>query len=414
MYLSDILLLVGLAFWAAGRYLSSVQGFSYGPSYVYLPLLFLVVLTMLSIIWAVDGRQAGYITVRSFLLLALYLAMVNESSRTIALMATVLFGIGALHSGVALAQVVGGSAAGLPQLGEIRVGDLGYEVIGSPRAFGLGFNPNPVGLYLATVSALAYGLFLLHLGGWWRQALVALFFIGSFLGLTATQSRSALLGWLLGFLVVSLLGWLAGGQARRTTLKRVGIGILLVIISASFLHLATPSDKLSEGSGLRASSSVITRLTIENLWGGLKTRVGDYELSMPIIRDNPILGVGAGDYPFALKTRVSPDRVGGIFVPIHNVPMLIVAELGVVGGAAWTLVMIAPVVWAVSSRSLPRFGFLSLVWLGPLVVVLFVSLLDFPPWATQDGRVLLWAMLGLWEGGIADSSEANSVAQDED
>jgi hypothetical protein len=64
--------------------------------------------------------------------------------------------------------------------------------------------------------------------------------------------------------------------------------------------------------------------------------------------------------------------------------------------------MVAPAVWAFSwLRAGNHLNSVALIWLGPVLVVLFESLLDFTPWATQDGRVLMMAMLAMWAGGVA-------------
>lgn len=104
--------------------------------------------------------------------------------------------------------MIEGRALGVWYLGEITEGALGFTAIRSPRAFGLGFNPNPVGLFLAVASAAAYGLFLLTRGGWRIRTLTVVPFIVTYFGLRATESRAALLGWILGVLVVSSVAWL--------------------------------------------------------------------------------------------------------------------------------------------------------------------------------------------------------------
>ena len=92
-------------------------------------------------------------------------------------------------------------------------------------------------------------------------------------------------------------------------------------------------------------------------------------------------------------------------MPVHNVLILIVAELGVVGGIAWASLMAAPLVWVLSKRSVQRFEYTPLLWLGPLFALLFASLAEFGPWATQDARLLFPAVLGLWAGsGAAQTS----------
>lgn len=265
-----------------------------------------------------------------------------------------------------------------------------------PSAIGLGFNPNPVGLFLAVVSILAYGLFLLHPSGWRTRVLTLGVFAITFLGLLATMSRAALAGWLLGLLILSLLTWVGGDQARTTTLKRVGLAVLLMFLVGSFSHLFTTTE---------ASE----RLNSDAVMEALRGRVSDWRLSKPIIREHFLAGVGAGNSPVAIKEKWSPDTVGGVWVPVHSVALLILSGLGVFGWAAWAVIMVAPIIWLVSRRHIQHFEMYPLLALGPLLVLLFVGLLEFSPWSTQDNRLLMWAVLGLWAGGMVTLPSSQRV-----
>jgi len=155
-------------------------------------------------------------------------------------------------------------------------------------------------------------------------------------------------------------------------------------------------------SGLQ---SVSTRFTSEQVSGGLEGRLRDWEVSLPIIRENLALGVGAGNYSLALKEKLAPEAFGPPLVPVHNVPLLLLAELGVAAGAAWLLIMATPLIWTVPMLRSRHFGFYPLLWLGPLLVLLCDSVFDSYPWAIQDGRVLTMAVLGLWAGGAVASNK---------
>lgn len=318
-------------------------------------------------------------------------------------------GIGLLHSAVALTQVTERSPVGLPQLGELTEGALGFDLIGCPRAYGLGFNPNPVGLFLAVVSILAYSLFLLNRSDWRARAFTLGVFVVTFWALVTTMSRSALLGWLSGLWAVSLLAWVGGSEARKTTITCVLLAVLSVVLVGAVLHIVTPKTTAAETQcSARVTRPAIQSLSLrfasDILLKGLQGRVADWKSSGPIINENLLGGVGAGNHPLALKARWSPNTFGSEFVPIHNVPLTALAELGVFGGALAVLIMAAPLVWLVSRRRIQRFEFYPLLWLGPVSVLLFVSLWEFTTWSTQDGRVLMWAVMGLWAGGIVAQS----------
>ena len=59
-----------------------------------------------------------------------------------------------------------------------------------------------------------------------------------------------------------------------------------------------------------------------------------------------------------------------VYVPVHSVPVLILAELGVIGGLAWIVVVVSPLIWLLSRRFSRHFRFHPLLWLGPIMVVL--------------------------------------------
>ena len=333
----------------------------------------------------------------------MYLVFVNEFPRASALLVVALLITGLLHTGVALGQVANGGALGLTWLGELDQGALGYLAIGSPRAYGLGFNPNSVAFLMALASLLGYGWFLIGESRWPWKAVVAGSSLINFLGLAATASRSAFLGWLLGLLAVTLLAWLWRRQARGLVLRLAGIAVLAFTLTTIVALSVVPAAGDSQGPFSNAFSNAgkgLDRFSSSQITTGLEGRGQDLAYSLSIIREALFLGVGAGNYPQELKQNLDPGSLGGIYTPVHNVPLLILAELGILGGVAWALLMLAPLIWIISRRKEPPADLRSLLWVGPLLVLLFEGLWDFPPWSTQDGRVLMMAVLGLWVGGL--------------
>jgi O-antigen ligase len=287
-----------------------------------------------------------------------------------------------------------GEAVGLPWLGELATDALEFQKLGNPQAYGLGVNPNPVGMYLAIASVLAFGFFLLHSSNRLMKGLTLLLFLTILVGMLATFSRSALLGWFIAISVVAFLA-LAGSEVRRVLVfQRIGIVALIVGIMLIAGVVIDPG-----GAGTRGISGV-QRFTSGNVATGFNYMVNDFEASIPIIQDNFIRGVGAGNYPQALTETLSDDARNSHTVPVHNVFLLTFAEVGIVGGLAWIAITLAPIVWILQHRRSPDFDTRTLIWVGPVLVLLFESLQDSTPWATQDGRVLMWAMLAMWVGAL--------------
>ena len=207
--------------------------------------------------------------------------------------------------------------------------------------------------------------------------------------------------------MVSVLGWFRAGAARIFILNRLGLGaaLLFLVVSIAWLidYLPGPSeDPTTSQQTYAVLNNISKRLDPGAISNAIGARVADWKLYFPIIREHWALGVGAGNSPSALKRELIPDQLGSFFVPVHNVFLLMLSDLGVLGGAAWALIMVAPLVWLLSSRRGRGIDASALLWLGPLVVILFVSMLEFSPWATQDARLLMPAILGLWAGGVVE------------
>lgn len=309
---------------------------------------------------------------------------------------------------IGLAQVSVGSALGLSQFGELTEGAFGYPGIGT-RGYGLGFNPNPVGVVLAVVSVFSYAVFLLSRRRMPSRVLALTFFLLFSFGLVATASRSALVGCVLAIAFLSLLALIGGGLSRRTTLKRGFTVIGLIIILAMAAQFADTLG-IAKHLGLYKLPSTGFKLIIDRLESGssssgIQGRLDDIKLSIPIIRNNLIKGVGAGSYPAAVRKRLAPESSGWKWTPVHNVFMTATAELGIAGGLAWLLLRAAPAIWAFGRVRQMKFEYHALLWIGPLTVVFVESLFDFTPFSTQDGRVLAVAVLGLWAGGVTRATD---------
>jgi O-antigen ligase len=119
--------------------------------------------------------------------------------------------------------------------------------------------------------------------------------------------------------------------------------------------------------------------------------------ALALIRRRPILGVGLGNFPVALY-RLVPETVAAYpsYQPVHNVLLLLTAELGLLGGALWLGLLVAPwmMLW-LRRRELaitPWWAGLS----GALAGLSVVSLFDAYVWSAHQGMLALTLVLGLW------------------
>jgi O-antigen ligase len=109
-----------------------------------------------------------------------------------------------------------------------------------------------------------------------------------------------------------------------------------------------------------------------------------------IISEHPWLGVGAGSFSIELASRAE----AGIPVePVHSLPLLISAELGLPGLALLIGLGIS------IARQLGRAHTRRQVLSSAILVGLGVTaLFDHNLWTLAPGRVLLGLALGLWAG----------------
>lgn len=115
-----------------------------------------------------------------------------------------------------------------------------------------------------------------------------------------------------------------------------------------------------------------------------------------LIRRRPVLGVGLGGFATAMYDLLAGEVGYPIYQPVHNVMLLAAAELGVLGGVSWLALVIAPWVALWRRRKTVRMT----GWLAGLSAAMaalaLVSLIDAYTWASHQGRLLHWTILGLW------------------
>jgi hypothetical protein len=371
LYISDVPLLVGLAIWATGWYFSPSLRLRDGPGYVFLPLLAILVLSAASVFWADDTGLAVDSAFRRLVLFTLYVALVTEGRKALVAVAITMAVVALVHTLVGLLQVTLGRLVGLTVLGEIPKGFLDYLAVGNPQAFGVGFNPHPVALHLAAASVLTYGFYLLYPGGRFMRAAALFICLSAFLGMLTTLFRSAPVGWLIGVMVMSSLAVIGTQGARSIVLRRMAV-VVAIVVSAVVIGKVG-----AERIGGPAGTFEFQRFTSDYLISGIRIRIRDFELSVPAIREHFARGVGAGNYPQALTDSMPPTARTIQTVPVHNVFLLTLAEMGLMGVIAWTAIVVSPVVWLARNRRSFFFDTYSIIAVGPLLVVLFESVVDF-------------------------------------
>jgi O-antigen ligase len=112
-------------------------------------------------------------------------------------------------------------------------------------------------------------------------------------------------------------------------------------------------------------------------------------IALKTIVEKPLFGIGAGNFPLLVlnvNTPVKPHYV-------HNVPLLLAAEVGLITGLVWYFLWFFPIA---KLGSFWRGNFIwSVVVVGAWFMFGIVSLWDFYPWGLESGRLLTVMLLGL-------------------
>lgn len=239
------------------------------------------------------------------------------------------------------------------------------------RAYGSFSHPNIFGGYLA-VGLLACAALLREVKKPKYLLLIPLVFA---VLLALTASRAAILGLVLGMFLAGLVA-----RMKNTAKARIlVIPIALVVIGAALLgSLYVPNIAASlRGGGATEDASIVERLI-------------QYANYPRVVGDAWLLGNGLGTYAF-VAADVEPGLEVWDYQPIHNVPLLIIGELGLLG---------ALIVFAWSS-SIDRMNFnrfpnrdaLAAFAMGNVVLV--ILFFDHWIWSQWSGLALIALVMAL-------------------
>jgi O-antigen ligase len=322
---------------------------------------------------------AGYYALRWLWAACLYLFMVESNVLAEEWTTVFLFGLG-IQALVGVGQVLRQGPLGLPgelALEPAQTGAAILEVNGQRwlRAYGLTFHPNVLGGFLAAGILLAMPLLKR-----WRVRLLWWVLV---LGLLLTFSRSAWLATAVS--LPPLAGWLSWRKpGLRTPIGLSVAGAVLVALlgastlSGQFQTRARPSATVSESRSLNERAELIA-------------------IALNTITDRPVVGVGAGNFPLVTldsKRPVAPQ-------PVHNVPMLLAAEVGIVAAALWLWLWLRPGIALENLWRRDRYWPVVLIAVGFAIGV--IGLWDDYPWALESGRLLTLTVLAFTSRELFDA-----------
>ncbi len=245
------------------------------------------------------------------------------------------------------------------------------------RAYGSFPHPNIFAGYLAVGVLCLRTLLIRAKKGNYRRMLLASMLLLTIL-LVYTGSRSAMLGLLLGIGLAAFVTYYKNTAKARILV----VPIALVVIGGALLgtFLAPNIAASLRGGGVFEDQSV-------------SDRVAQYTAYPAMIgRDVGQVLVGSGIGTYAMTwSEVKPGQSVWDYEPIHNIPFLILAEIGLLG-------LIAVLLWASSIDKInfarfPNHDALMAFAMGNVVLV--ILFFDHYIWSSYAGLVLIAFVMAL-------------------
>lgn len=367
-----------------------------GPWPVTVSLLGICVLAFMSISQAVAPSFAFYSAVRIILALYLYLWFLQPVLPTSHVAAALSLTL-AVHAVVGVMQVVNQGPLNLP--GELALPPAAsgaavtlLDGLRYLRAYGLTFHPNVLGGFLAVTILLVVPLLRrwLMLPLWWLL----------WGGLLLTFSRSAWLALAL-ILPVALVVCFLKLPEIRTKLTIAGAGIVIILFAFLLLAGEQVTSRLGPLAKLLAKDytpALTEKLPRNEEEFSLTERAALNDLAWEIISARPFNGVGAGNFALAIPHLRPTMRAQAV----HNVPLLLAAELGVLGGILWLVIGLAATARFIlhARKGSPWL----LCAICAFLALLIISFFDSYPWSLNSGLLLTAMVLGLASRTVGSSS----------
>ncbi|HBI17369.1 MAG: O-antigen ligase-related protein [Candidatus Moranbacteria bacterium GW2011_GWF2_34_56] len=248
------------------------------------------------------------------------------------------------------------------------------------RAYGGMPHPNILGGFLIIAILLGIGAYLKtsFLEKYWKYFLLFIIPI-NFLALLTTFSRSALLALFFGLLV--LFSYYIYSKKFIKIKNILFLSITLFTIGILFFYLFSNllTNRINISSRLEKKSINERHLLIKE--------------SQKIITQKSILGTGLGNYTYTIlkNKKEIPQEIWRI-QPVHNIYLLIFAELGIIGFSLFLFIVIFIIYDFLESFSKQNTN--RVIFSTITLSLLILSLFDHWLWTTHSGIIVFWILLG--------------------
>ena len=362
------------------------------------PLTYLVIILLISSAFSQNKGIAIYNSYRIILAAALFTVaafLFRKHRRLIYQSSLVVFISGVFQALLAIFQALLQRSLSLGILGESVIapdvlGVAKFEFASQKfiRAYGTFPHPNVLGFFL--LFALAAGFWLIikkkYKNNLFLKISLPLGMILITLGILFSYSRSIVASTLILLLVVIVSYREQIIDAYKTCCSKMKIHYLfqgMIALSIIFATLFVTYNVLAP------------RLCITGCEGdsAFDLRVLYNEHARSIIAENPLIGVGPGNFVPALQNSHEGRFAPWEIQPVHNVYLLITSEVGLVG-----LVVFLSIIVSITLRS--QIGFWD-IFKNPFVtlffLLIFIGFLDHYFWTLPQGQALFWLALAFFQ-----------------
>ncbi len=131
-------------------------------------------------------------------------------------------------------------------------------------------------------------------------------------------------------------------------------------------------------------------------------RMNYYQEAFKLIKEHSLTGVGLSNYTLAVNTEIGSSFSGLEYQPVHNVYVLVLAELGIFGLLIF-LMLIGQILkesWVALIYSTPDSNLWLYVHSTILVALFLLFLFDHYFWTLSFGIMFFWFLVGLWQKAL--------------
>jgi len=122
----------------------------------------------------------------------------------------------------------------------------------------------------------------------------------------------------------------------------------------------------------------------------ISLRVAFSKQALSLLKNNWLLGEGLGNYTLAIHDKFNSSWPGYYYQPVHNIYLLVPAELGIFGFALFGLILLLIFWYLFKNQDLEK----VIIFLS-LLMILIISLFDHYFWTLFFGSAVFWLVLGL-------------------